>query len=85
MSKSANAGNDHESASARGRSIAATESRRRTEQLVDAIDHCAAAKDIADGLGDRFLAYLLAMAIQEARAAIRDSVAAPEGFGDYRQ
>ena len=40
----------------------------RTETLVAIIDHWLAAKGLADQLGIRFLAYLLAMTVQEARA-----------------
>ncbi len=43
----------------------------RVDKLVALIDHCAVAKEGADGLGEKFLSYLLAMAIQESRAAIR--------------
>ncbi len=43
----------------------------RVAQLVQVIDQCTAAKDIADESGERLLSYLLAMAIQEARTAIR--------------
>jgi hypothetical protein len=50
---------------------AAKDGRSRVELLVELIDHCTAAKDQADGLGEKFLSYLLAMALQESRAAIR--------------
>ena len=43
----------------------------RTETLVAIIDHCGAAKTLADQVGNRFLAYLLAMTIQEARSNLR--------------
>ena len=43
----------------------------RSERLVAIVDHCATAKALADGIGDKFLAYLLAMTIQEARANLR--------------
>lgn len=50
---------------------AAQEPRSRVDQFVEIIDHCAAAKEAADRLGEKFLSYLLAMAIQESRAAVR--------------
>ena len=40
---------------------------RRTESLVAIVNHCAAAKTMADQAGNKFLAYLLAMTLQEAR------------------
>ena len=43
----------------------------RVQQMVALIDQCTAAKKTADALGEKFLAYLLAMTIQESRAAIR--------------
>lgn len=42
-----------------------------TDKLVELIDHCTAAKKIADEMGETFLAYLIAMAIQEGRTAMR--------------
>ena len=44
---------------------------RRVDRLAEVVDHCTASKLVAEELGDRFLAYLLAMAIQEARTAMR--------------
>lgn len=44
---------------------------RRLECLVELVDHCTAAKGMADDLDEKFLAYLLAMAIQETRSAMR--------------
>ena len=43
----------------------------RIDRFVEIIDHCAAAKEAADALGEKFLSYLLAMAIQESRATVR--------------
>ncbi|MDR3462882.1 MAG: hypothetical protein P4L76_11275 [Beijerinckiaceae bacterium] len=43
----------------------------RLDQLVTIVDHCTAAKDIADALGDTFLAYMLSMTIQSARTEMR--------------
>ena len=49
---------------------------RRIDRLAEIVDRCTDAKAIADALGDRFLAYLLAMAIQETRNAMRVEVTA---------
>jgi hypothetical protein len=43
----------------------------RTDRVVAIIDHCAAAKALADEIGNRFLAYLLAMTVQEAQSSLR--------------
>jgi hypothetical protein len=45
----------------------------RIDRLVALIDHCSAARQTADELGETFLSYLLAMAIQEGRSAMRQS------------
>ena len=37
-----------------------------TDQLAAILDHCTQAKALAEAIGDRFLAYMLAMTIQEA-------------------
>ena len=42
-----------------------------TDQMIAIVDHCTAAKALADGISNRFLAYLLAMTIQEARTNLR--------------
>lgn len=47
----------------------------RIDRLVEIIDCCSAAKQGADEMGDKFLSYLLAMAIQEARALARNPAA----------
>ena len=47
---------------------------RRIDRLAEIVDQCTDAKRIADQLGDRFLAYLLAMAIQETRNAMRAEI-----------
>ena len=49
---------------------------RRIDQLAEIVDHCIGAKSIADSLDQKLLGYLLAMAIQETRAAMRDEVTA---------
>ena len=49
----------------------ASPGRSRTESLVAIVDHCAVAETLADKAGYKFLAYLLAMTIQEARSNIR--------------
>ena len=43
----------------------------RIDRLVELVDHCSSAKDIAESIGDTFLAYMLAMAIQAARTEMR--------------
>jgi hypothetical protein len=43
----------------------------KVDRLVTLIDHCTAAKAIADELGEKLLSYLLAMAIQEGRSSVR--------------
>lgn len=43
------------------------------DRLVALLDHCTQAKDTADAIGEKFLSYLLAMAIQESRSAMRQS------------
>jgi hypothetical protein len=43
----------------------------RLDQLVALVDHCTAAKEIADSLGDTFLAYMLSMTIQSARTEMQ--------------
>lgn len=50
---------------------------RRIDRLAEIVDQCTDAKTTADELGDRFLAYLLAMAIQETRNAMRVEIKAP--------
>ena len=49
----------------------AREERARLDQLVALVDKCNAAIDIADKLDNKFLSYLLAMAVQEARMTMR--------------
>lgn len=41
------------------------------DQLVALVDHCTAAKDIAESLNDTFLAYMVSMTIQAARREMR--------------
>jgi hypothetical protein len=54
-----------------GRRITVTErERHRIDQLMTVVDQCSAAKAIADHVGHKFLAYLLSMAIQEARSGM---------------
>lgn len=48
----------------------------RTDQLVQLCDYCSAAHRIADANGEKLLAYLLAMAIQEGQTALRRLTAA---------
>jgi hypothetical protein len=43
----------------------------RLDQLVALVDHCAAAKDIAESLNDTFLSYMLSMTILAARSEMR--------------
>lgn len=43
----------------------------RLDQLVTLVDHCTAAKEIAESLGDTFLSYMLSMTIQAARGEMR--------------
>ena len=50
---------------------AAQQDATRIQQIVELIDHCTLAKDTADRLREPFLSYLLAMTIQESRAALR--------------
>ena len=45
----------------------------RIDRLVALADHCAAALTLAEGMDERFLAYLLAMAVEEAGLAMRQS------------
>lgn len=52
---------------------AAPELDTRIDHLVALVDHCKAAQDLSDALGDKFLSYLLAMTIQEAQGAMRRS------------
>ena len=40
-------------------------------KLVEIVDHCTAAKEIAEATGESFLAYMLAMTILEARNEMR--------------
>ena len=49
----------------------------RIDRLVELIDHCTAAKGAADELGEKLLSYLLAMAIQESRSAVRQDNNSP--------
>lgn len=58
-------------ASSSSSSAQAPRSPARTDRIVEIIDQCVSAKAIADKLGEKFLAYLLAMAIQEARASLQ--------------
>ena len=55
----------------KGLPVTDAQNRSRVDRFVEIIDHCAAAQEAADGLGEKFLSYLLAMAIQESRAAVR--------------
>ena len=43
---------------------------KRDDQLRALIEHCTAAKTIADGQGEKFLAYMLAMTLQAARGTL---------------
>ena len=43
---------------------------KRDDQLRALIEHCTSAQTIADGLGEKFLAYMLAMTIQAARGTL---------------
>ena len=43
----------------------------RIDQTVAIMDHCRAAKVLADRRGDKFLSYILAMAIEEARTNLQ--------------
>lgn len=43
----------------------------RTDRLVEISDQCGAAKRAAENVGEGFLAFLLSMAIEEARTAMR--------------
>ena len=43
----------------------------RIDRLVEVIDLCTAAKETADAVGEKLLSYLLSMAIQESRTAMR--------------
>lgn len=45
----------------------------RVARLLRMIDLCGEAKSLADGIDASLLAYLLAMAIQEARTELRDT------------
>lgn len=71
MTKRCNGESSHAGAKAAKAPPVRSGGTRRMDRLVELVDHCAAAKDTADRLGETFLAYLLAMAIQEARAAMR--------------
>lgn len=53
--------------------VISAENPTRIEKLVELVDHCTAAKATADELGEKLLSYLLAMAIQESRAAMRQT------------
>ncbi len=59
--------------------------KRRVDRLAETIDQCSAAKDAADVLGEKFLAYLLAMAIEEARAAMRSDLTKEPRFMPARE
>jgi hypothetical protein len=41
------------------------------ERLMIAINHCRSAKVIADDLGESFLAYMLAMTLEDAQATLQ--------------
>ncbi len=43
----------------------------RLDRLIEIVDHCTAARAIAEAAGDTFLAYMLAMTIQAARTEMR--------------
>ena len=44
---------------------------RRVDRHAEIVDQCTGAKQVADAIGEKFLGYLLAMVIQETRAAMR--------------
>ena len=50
----------------------------RSDRLVEMIDHLSAAKQTSDALGEKFLSYLLSMAIQETRVSMRNQATAPD-------
>lgn len=52
---------------------------RKIDRLAEIVDLCTAARRIAQDLDAPLLAYLLAMAIQESRAGMRQQVAASAG------
>jgi hypothetical protein len=43
----------------------------RLDRLIEIVDHCTAARSIAESAGDTFLSYMLAMTIQAARTEMR--------------
>ena len=49
----------------------ASDERVRMDQLVALVDHCNGAIEMADKLENKFLSYLLSMAVQEAKTAMR--------------
>ena len=55
-------------------------SKTRSNQLLALVEHCTAAQTVADRLGEKFLAYMLAMTIQEAKATLGREPGAHAGF-----
>ena len=47
----------------------------RMDRLVQYADYCEAAKEIAESMGDTFLAYMMSMSIQAARAEMKPKIA----------
>ena len=45
------------------------------DRLVQYADYCEAAKEIAESMGDTFLAYMMSMSIQAARAEMKPKIA----------
>ena len=58
---------------------AATDAPRRIDRLAEIVDLCLEARQTALDLDEKLLAYLLAMAVQETRAAMRKQVAETAG------
>jgi hypothetical protein len=50
----------------------------RMDRLVQYADYCESAKEVAEAMGDTFLAYMMAMSIQAARTQMRPKIAGPK-------
>lgn len=59
--------------------VAPAEAPRRVDRLATIVDLCLEARQTAQDLDEKLLAYLLAMAVQETRAAMRKQVTATAG------
>lgn len=61
-------------AEGRGRCPDFLSEQSRIDRLVQFADHCSSAKELAESMGDTFLAYMMSMSILAARSEMRPKI-----------